>query len=216
MEYFTTTSKPSRRAVDCVIVGIYDRGKLGVAASDIDSASKGEIRRLIKSDDISSELGHSAVLTRLAGVKAARVVVVGLGKSSAFGAKQFRKAVAAAATAISKTKAKQALNGLTLETVAKTSRYYLARHSAEAFGEILYRFNKMKSGRQPAASSLKKIGFAIAKPTDAALTMRGAEHGDAIATGVSLAKILATCRPTCVRRATWRAQPRNWRPAMAG
>ncbi len=205
MEYFTTTSKPSRRAVDCVIVGIYDRGKLGVAASDIDSASKGEIRRLIKSGDISSELGHSALLPRLAGVKAARVVVVGLGKSSAFGAKQFRKAVAAAATAISKTKAKQVLNGLTLETVANTSRYYLARHSAEAFGGILYRFNKMKSGRQPAASSLKKIGFAIAKKSHAAETIRGAEHGDAISTGVSLAKDLGNlpanvCTPSYLAR----------------
>ena len=28
MEYFTTTSNVSRRAVDCVIVGIYERGKL--------------------------------------------------------------------------------------------------------------------------------------------------------------------------------------------
>ena len=205
MEYFTTTSKPSRRAVDCVIVGIYDRGKLGVAASDIDSASKGEIRRLIKSGDISSELGHSVVLTRLAGVKAARVVVVGLGKSSAFGAKQFRKAVAAAAAVISKTKAKQVLNGLTLEAVANTSRYYLARHSAEAIGEVLYRFNKMKSGRQPAASSVKKIGFAIAKQTDAADTIRGAEHGDAISTGVSLAKDLGNlpgnvCTPSYLAR----------------
>ena len=205
MEYFTTTSKPSQRAVDCIIVGIYDRGKLGVAASDIDTASKGEIRRLIKSGDISSELGHCAVLPGLAGVKAARIVAVGLGKSSAFGARQFRKAVAAAATVIAKTKAKQVLNGLTLETVAKTSRYYLARHSAEAFGEMLYRFNKMKSGRQPAGSSLTKIGFAIAKQADAAETKRGAEHGDAISTGVSLAKDLGNlpanvCTPSYLAR----------------
>lgn len=205
MEYFTTTSKPSRRAVDCVIVGIYERGKLGVAAGDIDSASKGEIRRLIKSGDLSSELGQSAVLTKLSGVKAHRVVVVGLGKSSAFGARQFRKAVAAAAAVITKTKAKQVLNGLTLETVAKTSRYYLARHTAEAFGEILYRFNKMKSGRQPAASPLKKIGYAIARRADAADIMRGAEHGDAIAAGVSLAKDLGNlpanvCTPSYLAR----------------
>jgi len=39
MEYFTTTSKASRRAVDCVIVGIYERGKLGAGAIDIDTAA---------------------------------------------------------------------------------------------------------------------------------------------------------------------------------
>jgi hypothetical protein len=32
MDYFTTTSKAARRAVDCVIVGVYDRNKLSLAA----------------------------------------------------------------------------------------------------------------------------------------------------------------------------------------
>ena len=56
MEYFTTTSKASKRAADCVIIGIYERGKLGVGATDIDAASTGEIRRLIKSGDLSGSL----------------------------------------------------------------------------------------------------------------------------------------------------------------
>jgi leucyl aminopeptidase len=190
MEYFTTTSKPSRRAVDCTIVGVYHRGKLGAAAADIDSTSKGQIRRLIKSGDISSRLGHCAVFTNVAGVKANRVAVVGLGKSSDFGVQQFRKAVDAAARAISQTKAKQILNCLTLEDVAGTSPYYLARHSVEAIGNTLYRFDSMKSGRKPAASPLRKIGLAIAKRGDAVGTMRGAEHGNAIVTGTSLARDL--------------------------
>ncbi|MCP4300713.1 MAG: hypothetical protein GY783_09030 [Gammaproteobacteria bacterium] len=138
MDYFTTTSKPSRRAVECAIVGIFDRGKLGAGAKDIDIASKGEIRRLIKSGDISSQLGHCVILTDVSGVKANRVAVVGLGKSGTFGAKQFRKAIAGAANAVAKTKAKQILNCLTLETVTRTNAYYLARHSVEAIGDTLY------------------------------------------------------------------------------
>ncbi len=46
MKYFTTTSKASRRADDCVIVGIYERNKLGAGASDIDAASKGHLMKL--------------------------------------------------------------------------------------------------------------------------------------------------------------------------
>jgi leucyl aminopeptidase len=205
MDYFTTTSKASHRAVDCAIVGIYDRGKLGVGAKDIDVASKGEMRRLIKSGDLSSRLGHCVILRDVSGVKANRVAVVGLGKSSAFGAKQFRKAVAAAASAVSKTKVKQILNCLTLETVARTGPYYLARHSVEAIGDTLYRFNKMKSGRKPPASPLKRIGLAVAKRGDASHAMRGAEHGDAIVTGASLAKDLGNlpanvCTPSYLAR----------------
>jgi len=205
MEYFTTIGKPSRRAVDCTIVGVYERGKLGVGAADIDAASKGEIRRLIKSADISSQLGRCAMLTDVPGVKANRVAVVGLGKSGKLGATEFRKAVAAAAHAISQTKAKQVLNCLTLEAVANTSPYYLARHSVEAIGDTMYRFDKMKSGRKPAASPLRKVGLAITKRGDAKTAMRGAEHGGAIVTGASLAKDLGNlpaniCTPSYLAR----------------
>ena len=142
MNYFTTTSKPSNRAVDCAIVGIYDRGKLGAGASDIDSASGGEIRRLIKRGDISSKLARCTMLTNVPGIKADRVIVAGLGKRADFGAAQLRKVLAAAARLISETKVRQVLNCLSLENVSKTSRYYVARHSVEAIGEALYRFHE--------------------------------------------------------------------------
>lgn len=216
MDYFTSTSKPSRRAVDCVIVGIYARGKLGVGAKDIDAASKGEIRKLIQNGDIQSEPGRCAMLTGISGVSARRVAVVGLGKSGEFGTKQLRKAVTAATRAISQTKAKQVLNCLTLETVARSSAYYLARHSVEAAGDTLYRFDAMKSGRKKPASPLRKIGFAIAKRSDAANTMRGAEHGDAIVTGASLAKDLGNlpanvCTPGYLARAAKKLAAGNGR-----
>ncbi|MCP5089756.1 MAG: leucyl aminopeptidase [Gammaproteobacteria bacterium] len=195
MEYFTTTSKPSRRAVDCTIVGVYSRGKLGTGASDINSASRGELQRLVKSGDVSARLGHCAMLSDLSGVKAKRVAVVGLGKKSDFGVTQLRKAMVAATQAISRTKAKQILSCLTLESVAHANAYYRARHSVEAIGDALYRFHQMKSGRKPASSPLKTIGLAIAKRGDAGVTMRGAEHGDAIVTGASLAKDLGNLPP---------------------
>ncbi|NNF40079.1 MAG: leucyl aminopeptidase, partial [Woeseiaceae bacterium] len=190
MDYFTTTSKTSNRATDCLIIGIYDGGKLSAGARDVDSASKGAIRRLLKSGDLSAKKGRTAVLTSVAGVKAKRIVVVGLGKSRDFGAKEFRDAVAAATQAISTTKAKQVLNSLTLEKITGTSAYYLARHSAEAIGDTLYSFDQMKSGRKPKRSELTKAGFVIRARGDAADTMRGAQHGGAIVTGKSLAKDL--------------------------
>jgi len=195
MEYFTTTSKPSRRAVDCAIVGVYARGTLGAGARDINTASRGELQRLIKSGDISSRPGRCAMLSGLPGVKAKRVAVVGLGKKSDFGATQLRKAVAAATQAISQTKAKKVLNCLTLESVARTNTYYRARHSVEAIGDTLYQFHQMKSGRKPPTSPLRTIGLAIAKRGDAGVTMRGAEHGDAIVTGASLARDLGNLPP---------------------
>ncbi len=205
MKYFTTTSKASRRAVDCVIVGVYNRSKLGVGAADIDAASNGRIRDLIKSGDVSGEPGQAVVLNSVPGVKAARVVIVGLGKSGELDAIAFRKAVAAATKAIANTKAKQILNCLTLEPVSNSDLYYLARHTVESIGDTLYRFDQMKSGRKKPAMPLNTIGLAIVKRGDAAKVTRGAEHGDGISAGVSLAKDLGNlpanvCTPSYLAR----------------
>ena len=205
MEYFTTTSKPSRRAVDCVVVGVFDRGRLGSAAADIDAASNGEIRRLIKSGDISSQVGRCAMLTGVAGVKAQRVAVAGLGKASELNAKRFRKVMAAVVQAVGKTKARQVLNALTLEKVKGVSNYYLARHSAEVVTHGLYRFTRMKSGRKAPTSPLRKIGFAVARRADGAQVLKGANHGDAIGAGMSVARDLGNlpanvCTPSFLAR----------------
>ena len=193
MEYFTTTSNASRRAVDSVIVGVYERGKLGIAAKDIDSASKGVIRRQIKSGDVSGSLGRAVVLRDVPGVRSSRVVVVGLGKSSKFGAKQFRRAVTAGIQAVSSTKSKHVLNCLTLEDAGDA--YYMGRATAEAIGDSLYRFHQMKSGRKPGAMPLKKVGMAVAGRGNANHALRGAQHGEAIDIGVSLAKDLGNLPP---------------------
>ncbi|MGB5629839.1 MAG: M17 family peptidase N-terminal domain-containing protein, partial [Woeseiaceae bacterium] len=190
MEYFTTTSNASRRVVDCVIVGVYERNKLSAGADEINTASGGEIRKRIKSGDVSATVGRCTILTNVPGVGANRVAVVGLGKLSKLDATTFRKALTAAFQSISQTKAKSVLNCLTLEAVDGGSPYYLARHTAEAANYVLYRFTQMKTGRKPAGSPLRKIGLAVAKRGDAAASMRGAEHGEGIAAGVALAKDL--------------------------
>ncbi len=205
MQYFTTTSKASRRAVDCVIVGIYERGKLGAGASDIDAASRGAIKRLIKSGDLSPKLGSCTLLNNLAGVRAPRVAVVGLGQQKGFGAKQFQAALTAALRAVSSSKSKSILNSLTLESVLGNDIYYLARHTAQSAATVLYRFTQMKSGRQPAASVLKQIGLAVENRSAATKAMRGATHGDAIGLGMSLTKDLGNlpanvCTPSYLAR----------------
>ncbi len=205
MQYFTTTSKASRRAVDCVVVGIYKGGKLGAAARDIDAASKGAIQRLIKSGDLASKPGSCRILNGVAGVKAARVAVVGLGKMGEFGAKQFTAATTAALRAVSQTKCKSVLNCLTLESISDSTVYYLARHTAQSAASVLYRFTQMKSGRKPAASNLRQVGVAVNSKSDAAKAKRGCEHGDAIGTGMSLARDLGNlpanvCTPSHLAR----------------
>jgi leucyl aminopeptidase len=193
---------------------MYERGKLSDSAADVDTASKGSIKRLLKGGDVSGKLGHCRVLTDLPGVGARRVVVVGLGKASAFGITQFRKALKAALAALAQTKCRSVLNCLTLEDIAGSSPYYLARHTAQGVGDALYRFTEMKSGRKKAAMPLRQVGIAIAKRGDAKKAMLGATHGNAIATGMSLAKDLGNlpaniCTPSYLARTAQRLAREN-------
>jgi leucyl aminopeptidase len=205
MDFFATTGRPSRRAADAVIIGIYEGNKPGAAAADIDAASDGAIRRLLKAGDLSGEAGRCTVLTGLRGVRAPRIAVVGLGKQDDFGPRQFRKAVAAAFAALAKTRCAQILNGLTLEPVNGASPYYRARHTAQVAGEALYRFTAMKSGRKDTVMPLAGIGLAILDRGDAAKALKGAAHGDAIAAGMTLARDLGNlpanvCTPAYLAR----------------
>ncbi|MBT8079234.1 MAG: leucyl aminopeptidase [Gammaproteobacteria bacterium] len=195
MEYLATTSAASGRSADCLVVGVYERGKTGTAAAEIDKASSGQIRALIKSGDITGELGSCLVLRDVKNVKAQRVVVVGLGKSGNFGVDQFRQATAAAANAVKSSKSKDFYSYLTLEDVDDVSVYYLARHTVETVGDCLYVFDEMKSGKRKGSSSIRKIGLAIKKRGHNDKAMLGARHADGIVTGASLAKDLGNLPP---------------------
>jgi leucyl aminopeptidase len=195
MEYFTTSSAASRRTGSAIVVGVYERGDLGVAARDIDAASGGQLGKLIKSGDVSGALGKCAVLSCLNKVRAQRVVVVGLGKSSEFSASRLRKATAAAVTALGGSKIRELITYLTLEDADGANAYYLARYSVQAIGDTLYRFQELKSGKREPAMPLAKIGIAITSRGEAKKAELGAQHGDAIVASMNLAKDLGNLPP---------------------
>jgi leucyl aminopeptidase len=205
MKYFTTTSNASRRAVDCVIVGVYERGKLAAGAAEIDSAAKGYLKELVKSGDVPDAPGRCVILTGVPGVRAKRVAVAGLGKLSSLDTRTYRKAVSAAIGALDGSKTKSILNTLTVEPVKDSSPYYLARHSVEAIHETLYRFTEMKSKSKNKPLALSSCGHSIATRGDAKKTALGASHGDAIAHGVRVARNLGNlpanvCTPSYLAR----------------
>lgn len=214
MEYFTTTGAASRRAVDCVIVGVYQSGKLGVGAAEIDAASKGAIKRHLKSGDASGQLGRCVVLTDVDGVRASRVAVVGLGKVSAFDTGRYRRALGAALLAISHSKCRHLLNCLSLEDTQGAGAYYLGRHTAQSVGDAIYRFTAMKSGRKAPVMPLRRVGIAVASRGDAARAAKGATHGDAIAAGMDLCKELGNlpanvCTPSHLARTAQKIARQN-------
>jgi leucyl aminopeptidase len=195
MEMFTTTSAAHRRSSDCIIVGVYGNGRPGKGAADIDAASKGHLGKLIKQGDISGKPGSSLLLSSVPGVRAKRVLVVGLGKPGKFDIRQLRRAIGAAARVIRDSQAKDIVSYLGLEDVADADIYYRARYTVETIGNSIYKFTETKTGRHSRKAPLKKIGIAAGSRGDAAKALRGAEHAQAIVDGMSLARDLGNLPP---------------------
>lgn len=186
----------SRRAGSCIIVGIYEKGKLGLGAADIDKSSNGFISKQFKAGDISPKVGSRRMFTGVPGVRGKRVMVVGLGAKDEFGVSEFRSAVASAAMQLKESKIVDIVSYLSLEEVADKNAYYLARYTVESVGDSCYTFTEMKSkkGRRKSLA-LKKIGIAVASRSDLHKAEVGANHGHAIVEGMSLAKDLGNLPP---------------------
>lgn len=195
MDLTTTTSAASRRSSACLIVGVYVNGKLSAAAENIDGAAKGAISRLYKQGDVSGRPGSSLLMTDVPGVRAKRVLVVGLGKANTFGVKEFRRAISTAANAVKGSKIADVANYLALEPVTDSDAYYLARFCVETIGTVLYRFDETKSGKKAPRDALQKICIAVNSKSETKKALLGAQHGQAISTGVSLAKDLGNLPP---------------------
>jgi len=205
MDLFTTTSSASRRTASCVIAGIYENGRLGEAAADIDAATKGSLGRLVRQHDVSGKTGATRMLNDVPGVRARRVLVVGLGEHGKYDVAAYRQAMSAAALAIKDTKIRDAVSYLGLEAADGGDAYYLARYAIETIGGALYGYAHTKSGRRPPTPALRRVGLAVASRGDAARALRGAEHAAAIVSGMTLARDLGNlpanvCTPAYLAR----------------
>jgi leucyl aminopeptidase len=189
MRLFVATAAPHRQKTDCAIVGLHEGGSLGGAAASLDAALQGRLSRLVKRGDVHGKSGELRLIDA-EGAASQRILVVGLGKKSGYGRKQYRKALVAALGAVAKTGARDAVSYLA-ESIDVPDAYYDARLAAEAVGAALYRVPAIRSARKAPEAALKSFGIAIAESGQKAATLRGLDHGQAIAAGSALTRNLA-------------------------
>lgn len=102
MQIKATAAAVAAIDADALVVGAYQKGKeiqFAVSGLEVDSATGGKLTAFAKTGDFSAAQGETAVLYGLEGIKAERLVVVGLGKAEALSEKTFIDAVAKAAKA---------------------------------------------------------------------------------------------------------------------
>ena len=77
MEFSIKSGKPEKQRSGCVIVGVYENGKLSPAASAIDKAASGLVASVHSRGDIDGKPGSSLLLQSVPGVASERVLLVG-------------------------------------------------------------------------------------------------------------------------------------------
>jgi leucyl aminopeptidase len=188
-------------SVDCVVLGTFEDGEMPEEASGIDSASSGFLKKLLGRGDFSGRAGESLLLTEVPGVAASRVLLTGLGPRKGFGRKAWRRALSTAVTAIARTRIASIAVAIDRPPSKELDDYYFGRAVAEIIGATLYRINDLKTAKKPKPPALQKVMAGPVRKAAVEDAERGLEHGQVVASAVSLQRNLANlpanvCTPT--------------------
>jgi len=173
----------------CLVVGVHQNGgahALTRATQSVDRASRGAIRRALTAGDLSGKLSSTLLLRSLDGLKAERVLLVGLGERGKFGEGAYRDALRAAANVLKEIGARHALVALTESKIGRRTAEWNVRHAVLCIRDALYRFDQLKSAKPPAPPALKEVAL-LASGAGAAQALKEAV---ATAEGVELARTL--------------------------
>ena len=198
MEFSIKQSSAEKQKSGCVVVGVYDGGKLSKAAQALDKAASQQISKVIKNGDMTGKAASTLLLHKLVGIDAERVLLVGLGKASELNNKISLDILRATFKALNDTPAKDAALFITDEGVGKDASWVI-KQTVFIASEQAFRADGMKS-KPSKAATLKNITFATSdKPSSELKTTL--DQATAIAHGMSFTKTLGNlpgniCTPT--------------------
>src|SRR5690606_38404263 len=206
VQFETSDQRLAAVVTDCLAIGLFeDEDFTSGPAREVDAATRGLLRRMKSAGDLPVRPNDTQILHAPAGLKAARLLVVGLGKRGEFRQRGWRKAVSAALAAVLKTRAASLAVAVGQPQEEPVDAYYRGRALADLTGAALYRVNDFKTGRKPPRPALKKVVLAGVTAGERRQATLGLTHGRAIAAGQTLLRDLGNlpgnvCTPRYLAR----------------
>ncbi len=189
----------------CLVVGVFQGPKpiLTESGKILDTATNKQVSGLLAHGDLRGDVGSTLMLYNPVGIKAKRILLLGLGKKRDLSDASFRCAVSCAAKCLNKCNIRAANFTLLDVFSAPLKMVRQARNIVEAIEESMYRYDQTKSGRKK-PKSLKRVALMTAR-SQLAKTGLGIKQGQAIANGVSYAKTISNlpgniCTPSYLAR----------------
>jgi leucyl aminopeptidase len=195
LEFSSIAASAETVDAPCVVVGVFDSQLSGAAAS-VDRAGNGLLARLRESGDFTGKPGSTLLLHGVAGVRAARVLLVGLGAKNDLDALGFQRACHEAGKALKNLPIESAAVFLPECEVRGRDAAWRTRTCALAIDHANFRYTatlKPNGSR----SHLKRIELAGVNEVDDVL-----QQARAIGKGVEFARELGCLPPNLCNPAT--------------
>src|SRR5690349_17482719 len=145
MEFVVNGGSLDEQRTGCMVVGVYDGGKLSPSATELDAASGHALREALSRGDLEGELGPTLLLPGIANAASERVLLVGLGPEREFVESSYHTALSAATRTLRTTGAAEATLCLNELPVNGRGGAWKVEQAVLAVMDAMYRFDKLKS-----------------------------------------------------------------------
>ena len=201
MEFVVKSAKASTQKTATLILPLADDCLLGSVAQSVDSTSGGALSAALKRGDIQGKAGQTLLLHGLPGLKAERVLLVGIGKTDELDSRQWRKIANAALAAIKNLGGGDAAFAMQDVQVKGRDSHASTRLLVEILADGQYVFDIFKS-KKAEPRALQKIILLCDKAEQPAVE-RAVREASAIATGMAFTRDLGNlppnvCHPTYI------------------
>ena len=191
MDCNVKTGEADKLRSGCIVVGISAPRRFSPAAEQLDKASNGQLRELLKQGDIDTDCGKTTLIhCPRGGIQASRILVVGCGKDKTLNPQSFDRLASASAAALQSSGTTDALSFLAEIEVEDRDLNWKAQQIVLAGRNTAYRFDELKSNAKAPKRPLRRLSIATANRNDAAQAKQGVRAGVAIANGMDLARTL--------------------------
>ncbi len=201
MEFSIKSAAPEKQKTGCVVVGVFEGGKLSAPAHAVDAACGGFLKAVLAHGDLDPKPGATLLLHGAPRIPAERVLLVSLGKERDFHEAHYRAAIAGAVKALRATGASDAVLCLAELPLRRRGIDWKVEQAVLAVADGTYRFDKMKSKAPERKPALRKVAIHVARAADADEAEGAVATAQAIAEGMALARDLGNlpanvCTPT--------------------
>ena len=188
---FNVKNAIASQKAGCIVVGVFENGKLSVAAKSLDD--KGVVTGAVKSGDITGTAGTTLLLHPATG-SARRVLLVGLGTEGEVSDRNFTATAQATARVFATLGSSDALIALPFDIVKGRNAEWAQRTIVLALRESIYRADGLKSKKDESRSGVTKVTLAT-DDSGLAAARKTLSQSVALANGMDLSKTLGNLPP---------------------